>query len=60
MVGGGAFAVDGGESRESVMMPDRNRFHCDDDGYSFWLSVVDRRGSRSWAEAAGDSRSWTR
>ena len=33
-VGGGAFAVDGGESREIVMMPDHNTFRCDDDGYS--------------------------
>ena len=34
-VGDGAFAVDDGGSRESVTMPDRNTFRCDDDGYSF-------------------------
>lgn len=39
-VGDGAFAVDGGESPESAMMPDRNTFRCDEDGYSFWLSFV--------------------
>ena len=29
--------MDDGENPESVTMPDRNKFHCDGDGYSFWL-----------------------
>lgn len=56
-VGGGASAVDGGESPESVRMTGRNTFRCDDDGYSCWLSSVTGRESRFQAEAVGDSRS---
>ena len=37
------------------MMPDRNTFRCDDDGYSCWLSSVAGRKSRFPAEAVGDS-----
>ena len=37
-VGGAAFAVDGGESLESVMMPGHNTFRCGDEGCSCWLS----------------------
>lgn len=37
-VGGEAFAVDDGESPESVTMPDHNTFRCGDDGCSYWRS----------------------
>ena len=39
-VGDGAFAVDGGESPESVMMPDRNTRRCYDADCSCWFSSV--------------------
>ena len=56
-VGGGAFAVDGGGSPESVMLSDRNTFRCDDDGYSCLLSFVTGWETRFQAEAVGDTRS---
>ena len=56
-VGDEAFAVDGGESPESVMAPDRNTFRCDDDGYSCLLSFVTGWETLFQAEAVGDTRS---
>ena len=55
MVGDGAFAVDDGESPESVMTPDRNTSRCGDDGYSCWLPYRPGRNIRFQAEAVGDS-----
>lgn len=52
-----AFAVDDGESPESVTMPDRNTFRYGGDGYSYWRSSMTGRESRFQAEAVGDSQS---
>lgn len=51
-----AFAVDDGESPESVKMPDRNTFRYGGDGYSYWRSSMTGWESRFQAEAVGDSR----
>ena len=58
-VGDGAFAVDDGESRESVTMAVHNTFRCGEDGYSCWPSIVRGWETRVRTEAVGDSQSWT-
>ena len=53
-VGDGAFAVDDGESRESVTTAVHNTFRCGEDGCSCWLSVVS-----GWGDPVTGGGCWT-